>query len=252
MKKTTISGVHGLLKFARNRALYKLLDRLYIILDKQHVLRTKNIRLIPTENNRRGGKYSYAEWAHVIGIFQTLMYVHLEKKENNVILDVGCGTGLLAIASEPFLGRNGKYVGIDVMKKDIDFCRRHYPSSGFDFIHFDINNPAYAPYQKNKGVQWPLESNSFDLVTALSVWTHLNEDDASLYFKEINRVLKPGGKTIITLFLLDEVYKKSLSEHFFKMYWYSRKSDKLHLTTILQASTAAGELRIYTTYCLLL
>jgi len=33
------------------------------------------------------------------------MYVHLEKKENNVILDVGCGTGLLAIASEPFLGQ---------------------------------------------------------------------------------------------------------------------------------------------------
>ena len=56
---------------------YKLLDRFYIRLDRTHIRRTKNIRLIPTENNPRG-KYSYAEWVHVIGIsFQTLMFIHL-------------------------------------------------------------------------------------------------------------------------------------------------------------------------------
>lgn len=188
---------------------YKVLDRFYISLDKKNVRRTKNILLIPQENKRRGGKYSYAEWAHVIGIFQTLMCIHLDNDTDNNILDVGCGTGLLAIASQPFLGDKGGYVGIDVMKKDIDFCRCHYPSSSFEFIHFEANNPAYAPSQKDR-VGWNIDNASFDLVIALSVWTHLNEKDALFYIKEVNRVLKSGGKAIITVFLLDDLYERSL------------------------------------------
>ncbi len=189
---------------------YHLLDSLYIPFDRKHIRRTRNIRLIPNERNRTGGKYAYSEWAHVIGIFQTLMFIHLQKKENNKILDIGCGAGLLGIASEPFLGQDGKYTGIDVMKKDIDFCRKHYPSANFEFIHFDVNNPVFAPAQKDTKSKWPVESESFDLTTALSVWTHFNEEEALFYFKEISRVLKPDGKAIITFFLLDETYRNSL------------------------------------------
>ena len=128
---------------------YVVLDSLYLPFDRAQIRRTRNIRLIPNILDRRGGKLSYAEWAHVIGIFQTLMYGHLRNREGNRILDVGCGTGLLAVASEPFLGQGGKYIGIDVMKKDVDFCRKHYPYASFEFVHFDVNNPAYAPAQKS-------------------------------------------------------------------------------------------------------
>ncbi|MFC1601349.1 class I SAM-dependent methyltransferase, partial [Candidatus Sumerlaeota bacterium] len=190
--------------------LYHLLDSLYLPLDRTHLRRTRNIRLIPRDRNRTGGKYAYAEWAHVIGVFQTLMFLQLAKKENNAILDVGCGAGLLAIASEPFLGPAGKYTGIDVVSRDIDFCRRHYPAANFEFIHFDVGNPLYAQAQGAAQLPWPVESGSIDLTTALSVWTHLNEEDALFYFGEIGRVLKPGGKAIVTLFVLDETYRNSL------------------------------------------
>jgi SAM-dependent methyltransferase len=206
---------------------YKILDRFYIPLDNQNLLRTKNIRLIPREDNRRGGKRSYAEWAHVAGIFQTLMFIHLDRKDGNKILDVGCGTGLLGIASEPFIGRGGQYVGIDVMKKDIDFCRSHFPSPAFEFIHLDTNNPFYAPLQENKLSKWPFEDSIFDFVTALSVWTHLNEQDALFYIREVNRVMKQGGKAMITFFLLDDSYQTSLHKRSNKIGRYHRTMQNL-------------------------
>jgi SAM-dependent methyltransferase len=191
--------------------LYQMTDHLYVAVDRKHIRRTQNIRWIPNQRHRRGGKLSYAEWAHVIGIFQTLMFLHLQRSTDVNVLDVGCGTGLLAIAAEPVILPHGRYVGLDVSDKDIEFCRGHYPASLHEFIHFDKNNPAYAPAQRNQLAPWPLDSDRFDLVTALSVWTHLNETDALFYFAEVGRVLKPGGKAIITFFLLDEAYRASLS-----------------------------------------
>jgi hypothetical protein len=69
------------------------------------------------------------------------------------------------------------------MAADIEFCRAHYPSPPFEFIHFDIHNPAYAPAQEKRNRPWPLDDARFDVVTALSVWTHLNESDATFYLR---------------------------------------------------------------------
>lgn len=183
---------------------YKAVDRVFLEYDKEALLRTKNLRLIPNEPFRRGGKYSYAEWAFTIGIFQTVLNFHLIRKENNFILDVGCGTGLMCIAAEPFLGSRGHCVGIDAIKSNIHFCRENFPEDKFTFFHPDRRSP------ENR-MLWDVEDRTFDVITALSVWTHFGEETAMYYFKEVNRMLKPGGIAIISFFFLDSIYADGLN-----------------------------------------
>ena len=191
---------------------HALIDKIFTAADKKQIKRTKNIRLIPNYKNRKGGKVAYAEWAHVIGIFQTLFYQNLKSKVDNEILDVGCGTGLLGIAAEPFTFGMGSYTGIDVLKEHIDICEGHFKAENYKFIHFDLANEMYTKSQNAELKPWPIEANSKDLVTALSVWTHLKEEDAKFYFKEISRVLKTGARAVVTFFYLDELYRESLTK----------------------------------------
>ncbi|MEQ8629780.1 MAG: class I SAM-dependent methyltransferase [Ekhidna sp.] len=186
-----------------------LLDKIFLRYDKGQVLRSQNILMIPQLLRRVGGKISYAEWAHVIGVFQTLICQNT--KESPQILDVGCGTGLLGIAAYNSISNGGSYTGIDVSKRDIDYCKSKYPPNNYTFIHLPIHNATYAGNQPKNQLKWDLPDQNFDLVTALSVWTHFNEEDAHFYIKEVSRVLKKDGKAIISFFILDSFYEQFLS-----------------------------------------
>ena len=61
----------------------------------------------------------------------------------------------------------------------------------------------YEETQPHTLVPWPIVGGCADAALALSVWTHMNERDARFYFKEIARILKPGGLAFVTFFLLD-------------------------------------------------
>lgn len=90
------------------------------------------------------------------------------------ILDVGCGTG----ANLEMLKQFGESEGVDVSDDALEFCRK----KGLK-VH------------KGLAEELPFEDETFDLVTALDVVEHLDDDVAGL--KEMLRVLKTGGKTLI-------------------------------------------------------
>lgn len=90
------------------------------------------------------------------------------------ILDVGCGTG----ANLEMLAQFGTAQGVDVSDDALEFCRR----KGLDA-------------RKGLAEELPFEDESFDLVTALDVIEHLDDDVAGL--TEMHRILKKGGKTLI-------------------------------------------------------
>ena len=107
-------------------------------------------------------------------------------------------------------GNGGRYVGIDVMAKDIAFCRRHFDNEHYHFEHLDAFNAEYSPGQRDRLLWKAVDSAAFDLVISVSVWTHFNEEDGRFYLREVARALKPGAKAIISFFIMDEVYERSL------------------------------------------
>lgn len=70
------------------------------------------------------------------------------------------------------------FAGVDVDREAIEWCRSHL--SGFWEI-----SPALPPIR--------LASEAFDLVYAVSVFSHFNEEQQDLWLSELNRLLRPGG-----------------------------------------------------------
>ena len=114
----------------------------------------------------------------------------------------------MAIPLTSYLSEEGEYCGIDVTKKGIDWCQdRISPRFGnFHFQHSDVYNRQYNPDGKisAKNFQFPFEDESFDFIFLTSVFTHMLPADVDNYMNEISRVLKPRGKCLVTLFLLNE------------------------------------------------
>lgn len=194
------------------KLIYNLLDTIYLNLDIPLVKGENSLRLLPSFNNRKGGKISYAEWAHDIGIFKTLILQNTINCESPEILDIGCGRGFLAISSAFLVKEKGTYTGIDINKNAIEFCKKHYKNENMSFIYLNHHNPYYNDVNSVLPEPWPIDDNSKDLLTALSVWTHLNEQHAKFYMNEVGRVLKTNGKAIITFFCLDGHYENMLSQ----------------------------------------
>lgn len=123
------------------------------------------------------------------------------------VLDVGCGTGRMARPLTKYLQDGGSYEGFDIAPAAINWCRKHitpkYPS--FHFQTTDIYNKTYNPTGKIKASEYrfPFEDESFDFIFLTSVFTHVLAADMENYLSEIARVLKRGGRCLITYFLLN-------------------------------------------------
>lgn len=126
------------------------------------------------------------------------------------ILDVGCGQGRMARPMTGFL--TGRYEGFDIDKSGIEWCRLQYQDIlNFTFHHANVFNARYNKTGEvaAKNYRFPFEDNSFDRVFLTSVFTHMFKEDVENYLSEIARVLKPGGKCLVTWFLLDEISRQS-------------------------------------------
>lgn len=133
-------------------------------------------------------------------------------QQNDRILDVGCGIGRMAIPLTNYLSGEGEYWGFDIVKKGIEWCNNRISTrfNNFHFQHSDIYNMHYNPTGKvhAQEFKFPFDNEFFDFIFLTSVFTHMFPLDLENYLSEISRVLKTGGKCLITFFILNEESEK--------------------------------------------
>ncbi len=99
------------------------------------------------------------------------------------ILDWGCGAGRVTryLLSETACA----VTGADIDPDNIGWCRTAYPQGRFETV------PLRPPTVFDDG--------AFDLVTGLSVMTHLTEADQFLWLAELQRIVRPGGLAFLSV-----------------------------------------------------
>jgi ubiquinone/menaquinone biosynthesis C-methylase UbiE len=134
---------------------------------------------------------------------------------NQRVLDIGSGNGAKARPLTAYLNFEGGYDGIDIVEAWVEWCCKAYQTySNFHFHRADLFNKHYNPTGTlvASEYQFPFPDNTFDVIFACSVFTHMLPKDVENYFSEIFRVLTPGGRTVLTYFLLNEEAAKGIAK----------------------------------------
>jgi ubiquinone/menaquinone biosynthesis C-methylase UbiE len=125
------------------------------------------------------------------------------------VLDVGSGMGRKTLPLVDYLSPDGRYLGLDVNKKGVRWCREVFATRhpGFTFQEIDVRNPRYNPKGSTEDSEYsfPVPDGSIDFLVMASVLTHMLPQGVDRYLKESARVLKPGtGRCLVSFFLLNE------------------------------------------------
>ena len=129
--------------------------------------------------------------------------------EDITVLDVGSGSGRDAYLLSKLVGENGHVIGVDMTEEQLDVARRHIDAHTVTFGYSKPNvefRHGYIEDLKSANIA----DNSVDLVVSNCV-LNLSTDKEATY-REIFRVLKPGGELFIADVFADRRVPETLRQ----------------------------------------
>jgi len=118
-----------------------------------------------------------------VGVLERQLLIQHGLRPDDYVVDVGCGSGRLAKALADYL--RGPYLGLDVVAELLVYARTL------------VTRPDWR-FELIEGFRIPEEDHRVDVVCFFSVFTHLLHEHSYLYLQEATRVLKPGGKIVLS------------------------------------------------------
>ena len=111
---------------------------------------------------------------------------HVQVREGEIVLDLGSGGGVDVFRASKLVGEKGKVIGLDATPEMIFRARETAKKYDYKNVEFRLGEIE----------RMPIESNTVDLVISNCVLNLV--PDKELAFKEIHRVLKPGGRISVS------------------------------------------------------
>lgn len=122
-------------------------------------------------------------------VYAAFVNEYINPRKGDKVLDIGCGPARVF----NFLS-DVEYVGLDMSQSYIDAARTTFGNRG-KFICERLDEKSLRGFK------------NYDLVLALGVIHHLNDEEAVGLFKIAKKILKPGGRLIT----LDGCFRKGQS-----------------------------------------
>ncbi|MFH1396962.1 MAG: arsenite methyltransferase [Candidatus Omnitrophota bacterium] len=121
-------------------------------------------------------------------------------KEGDVVLDLGSGAGFDAFLSAQRIGKTGRVIGVDMTPEMVSKAQENAKKGNYSNVDFRLGEIE----------KLPVEDNSIDVIISNCV-INLSPDKKTV-FKEAHRVLKAGGRLMVSDLVLAKDLPKEIKD----------------------------------------
>lgn len=125
-----------------------------------------------------------------------------ELKEGEVVLDLGSGGGIDVFLAANKVGKCGKVIGVDMTEEMIKNAQKNAENANYENVEFRLGEIE----------ELPIENDSIDVIISNCV-INLTPDKLVAY-KEAFRVLKPGGRIMVSDLVTDGELPEEIKQSF--------------------------------------